>query len=48
MTRFEFRRLYRDETRFLVAQNLIPREWHDLWYVSVYCWPFYLSVSRSS
>lgn len=47
MMRFEVRRLYRDETRYLIAQNLVPREWPDLWYFSIYAWPFYFSVSRS-
>jgi hypothetical protein len=48
VTRFTLRRLYHGETRYTVCQNVMPREWPDLWHFSVHCWPFYFSISRSS
>ena len=42
--RIRVSRLVSGQSRFGFFQNRFPREWPDLWYMTLHFWPFYVEV----
>jgi hypothetical protein len=40
-------RLVPGQTRFGIFQNRFPREWQDLWYITIHLAPFYVEIYGS-